>query len=919
MLTFTRLNIQGFCSIDSFSLQLNQDCTVLIKAPNGKGKAQPLEEPVLTANGWKKMGELTLNDKVINPVTGKPIKLLGIYDRGLLDTYKITFSDGSCTECAGDHLWSVFKSGKAKDRLRTLDTETLLKDYKVENKTAPGTFKYRYSTPLTVPIEGNYTKLPIHPYVLGFILGDGCISGNRPIVRVSTNREDWPEIVDRLRSYLPDPNLVHEGTEVRGAKHFRIHGLGKELKDLGLIGCKSKDKFIPELYLKSSIENRRLLLAGLLDTDGCVGSKKKISKVSTYSSKSEHLRDGISYLVRSLGGLSTKNESTRFKYGRYTTSYMCSIRLTFNHFLRKYKTKSYGEFTRRNRMVNTIRNIEYIGKKVCRCIKVDSSEGLYITRDFIVTHNSTLLNALVWALYGKNIKGVSEVNTWKEYQPKDYKGTMVEVFFQKNQDSYKVIRCQKFKDYLEDGAKGNDRLIIIKNAEIINIKGKNELQNAINKELGLSYLLFMNSIMFGQGIKRLIQESNSDKKKLFEEVFDLEYLNLAKGIANQDKAVILNEINQLESESLSLKKELEANKEAYFDLRSREKSFKKDLREKSRKLKEERKDLTALLIAKQKHISDEVDVAIEQKVRNQTKAVQEIKNRIKINKETLSTPLNELVDESIELIKNKQYKKALKMLTPISKAFKEREELQNLYEESVERLDELEFNCSKYKTLVKECSDIASDLADIDQEIKDLKNQKLKVMSTKYKERLKKIRRDLRKVDEDYHNRELELENYNWLINDPLGNNGIKAYLFDSSLHLLNRTLASYSEVLGFRIEFNIDLNSTRKDFVTLIERDNHIIDYDELSGGEKQVCNLCMAFAMHESLTASKGINLAFLDEVFESLSSDNIELVINLIKHIFNGKSLFLITHHDSLPLSNTKILQVEKIKGLSYYKPL
>lgn len=532
---------------------------------------------------------------------------------------------------------------------------------------------------------------------------------------------------------------------------------------------------------------------------------------------------------------------------------------------------------------------------------------------------STLLNALVWALYGKNIKGVSEVNTWKEYQPKDYKGTRVEVFFQKNQDSYKVIRCQKFKDYLEDGAKGNDRLIIIKNAEIINIKGKNELQNAINKELGLSYLLFMNSIMFGQGIKRLIQESNSDKKKLFEEVFDLEYLNLAKGIANQDKAVILNGINQLESESLSLKKELEANKEAYFDLRSREKSFKKDLREKSRKLKEERKDLTALLIAKQKHISDEVDVAIEQKVRNQTKAVQEIKNRIKINKETLSTPLNELVDESIELIKNKQYKKALKMLTPISKAFKEREELQSLYEESVERLDELEFNCSKYKTLVKECSDIASDLADIDQEIKDLKNQKLKVMSTKYKERLKKIRKDLRKVDEDYHNRELELENYNWLINDPLGNNGIKAYLFDSSLHLLNRTLASYSEVLGFRIEFNIDLNSTRKDFVTLIERDNHIIDYDELSGGEKTLVNLCMAFAMHESLTASKGINLAFLDEVFESLSSDNIELVINLIKHIFNGKSLFLITHHDSLPLSNTKILQVEKIKGLSYYKPL
>ena len=503
MLTFLNMDVEGFCSIESLHLQLNPTCTMLIKAPNGKGKAQPLEEPVLTANGWKKMGELTLNDKVINPVTGKPIKLLGIYDRGLLDTYKITFSDGSCTECAGDHLWSVFKSGKAKDRLRTLDTETLLKDYKVENKTAPGTFKYRYSTPLTVPIDGNYTKLPIHPYVLGFILGDGCISGNRPTVRVSTNREDWPEIVDRLRSYLPDPNLVHEGTEVRGAKHFRIHGLGKELKDLGLIGCKSKDKFIPELYLKSSIENRRLLLAGLLDTDGCVGSKKKISKVSTYSSKSEHLRDGISYLVRSLGGLSTKNESTRFKYGRYTTSYVCSIRLTFNPFLRKYKTKSYGEFTRRNRMVNTIRNIEYIGKKVCRCIKVDSSEGLYITRDFIVTHNSTILSSLVWAIYGKNLKGVSEVNTWKQVRPKDYKGTRVQVYFQKDSHTYKIIRCQKYEGVLDDGAKGKDRLIFIKDGDVIDIKGKGKIQDAINREIGLSYTLFMNSIMFGQGIRRL--------------------------------------------------------------------------------------------------------------------------------------------------------------------------------------------------------------------------------------------------------------------------------------------------------------------------------------------------------------------------------------------------------------------------------
>lgn len=919
MLTFLNLEAEGFCSIESLHLQLNPTCTILIKAPNGKGKAQPLEEPVLTSNGWKKMGELTLNDKVINPVTGKPIKLLGIYDRGLLDTYKITFSDGSCTECAGDHLWSVFKSGKAKDRLRTLDTETLLKDYKVENKTAPGTFKYRYSTPLTVPIDGNYTKLPIHPYVLGFILGDGCISGNRPTVRVSTNREDWPEIVDRLRSYLPDPNMVHEGTEVRGAKHFRIHGLGKELKDLGLIGCKSKDKFIPELYLKSSIENRRLLLAGLLDTDGCVGSKKKISKVSTYSSKSEHLRDGISYLVRSLGGLSTKNESTRFKYGRYTTSYVCSIRLTFNPFLRKYKTKSYGEFTRRNRMVNTIRNIEYIGKKVCRCIKVDSSEGLYITRDFIVTHNSTILSSLVWAIYGKNLKGVSEVNTWKQVRPKDYKGTRVQVYFQKDSHTYKIIRCQKYEGVLDDGAKGKDRLIFIKDGDVIDIKGKGKIQDAINREIGLSYTLFMNSIMFGQGIRRLIQESNSDKKKIFEEVFDLEFLNLAKGIALQDKNNLISQINEVEHESQMLKKELEANKEAYFDMRDREKSFKQKIREERKELKQDREKLTKLLIEKQKQIKDEVNASLQIKIKKQNKLILDLRSKIKDAKNLSNVPLKKVIKELVIQLEAGNYKRALRDAKSIYKAFSDLDKYDKEYQEASERLEELSSVNDRYKKLKSDRDDIASDIASIDEDLAKLKQEKLKVMSPKYKQKLKEIRKNLRKVDEDFHNKELELENYNWLINDPLGNNGIKAYLFDSSLEFLNKCLDKYSEVLGFRIEFNIDLGTARKEFVTLIERDGQIIDYDELSGGEKTLCNFSMALAMHEALTASKGVNIILFDEVFESLSSDNVELVTSLIRKYSEGKTVFVITHLEGVVFSHSKILQVTKEKGLSYYKYL
>ena len=144
----------------------------------------------------------------------------------------------------------------------------------------------------------------------------------------------------------------------------------------------------------------------------------------------------------------------------------------------------------------------------------------------------------------------------------------------------------------------------------------------------------------------------------------------------------------------------------------------------------------------------------------------------------------------------------------------------------------------------------------------------------------------------------------------------MKAYLFENSLQQLNNILYKYSELLGFKVEFSIDLDSSRKDFVTLIEKDGVIIDYNELSGGEKQLVNIAMAFAMNEVLTASRGINLAFLDEVFESLSSDNIEVVVTLINRLFEHKTLFLITHKETLPLSRSRVLKVNKVKGLSYY---
>ena len=155
------------------------------------------------------------------------------------------------------------------------------------------------------------------------------------------------------------------------------------------------------------------------------------------------------------------------------------------------------------------------------------------------------------------------------------------------------------------------------------------------------------------------------------------------------------------------------------------------------------------------------------------------------------------------------------------------------------------------------------------------------------------------------------------MINEGVGKNGMKGYVFDWWVDLLNGSVGSYWEVLGFRIEFKIDVNWSRKDFVSVIERDNEIIDYDEVWGGEKSLVNVCMGLGMEECLSGSKGINVGLLDEVFECVSCDKIELVIKVIKEILKGKWLFLIRDEEWLGLWNSKMVEVEKMKGVSYYK--
>ena len=270
------------------------------------------------------------------------------------------------------------------------------------------------------------------------------------------------------------------------------------------------------------------------------------------------------------------------------------------------------------------------------------SRGITIIRGATGEGKTTILSALVWAVYGKNIKGKSDVNTWEKYRQKNYHGTKVEVYFSKSGKIHKITRCLKYKGEV-NGSKGKDRLIYEIDAIEVSDKNKNDIQALIVADLGMSYDLFMNSIMFGQGMKRLIQESPSDKKDLFEEIFELGYISKAREIAKGYYTKSLEEYNDTHQKYYSIKEKRQSVQRMLDDLKEQAKHIKTDL---SSKIKSLEKKLSMLAKAKKSNeLKDTVTQKnlIEQKIQEARDSQKELLDKINDARSKTKVSLEEFI------------------------------------------------------------------------------------------------------------------------------------------------------------------------------------------------------------------------------------------------------------------------------------
>lgn len=547
------------------------------------------------------------------------------------------------------------------------------------------------------------------------------------------------------------------------------------------------------------------------------------------------------------------------------------------------------------------------------------SKGITVIRGATGEGKTTILSALVWGAYGKNIKGKSDVNTWEKYRPKNYNGTKVEIYFGKDGKTHKITRCLKYKGEV-NGAKGKDRLIYEIDAVEVSEKNKGEIQALINADLGMSYSLFMNSILFGQGMKRLIQESSSDKKDLFEEIFELEYISKARDIAKGYYMEALREYNEISQKYSSSKEKKQSIQRMLDDLKKQANHVKNDL---SSRVKVLEKKLSLLAKAKKENELKETVTyknRIEQRIQEARDNQKELLNKINDAKRKTRVSLEEFIGVIIKLLKRGDIKNSLKRLMEVKKAFGDIERLQDKCSKLADKISNYRDKLEELRDQEYEANKVQRDIDSTHVEIKKLLSEKRAGVNLglikKYKTQLSTISDKLQSIESEMEEKRAKVDNYKWVMDDPLGNRGIKAFLFESSLDILNETLESYSEILGFSILFYVDIQGVKKDFNTQIIMDGIEVSYEELSGGQKQLVNLAMAFAMNEVMTKAKGINIAFLDEVFENLSSEYVDLVIGLIRKIYKDKTLYLISHQESLPIPNARVLTVTRERGLSQY---
>ena len=379
-----------------------------------RGRAQPLFTKVLTPAGFRPIGDLRVGDFVIGS-DGRETEVLGVYPQGFKEIYRVYTQDGSSTLASGDHLWSVYThADRRRGRpARVLQTKEMLGNLRAAHQ-------HRYELPLlSSPVDFESRPVPLDPYALGLLLGDGCFSCTATPGFTTAD----PELAEALGRLIPgieprrksDIDYVLNRITTPGEVITIENPVTGAMRRLGLIGAKSNTKFVPDDYLFNTPDVRLAVLQGLFDSDGDPVPQQERTCRIQFTTVSDRLRDHVVFLVQSLGGVAyartgpAQVRKPGLARGRdvhhRADAHILDIRLPEGvaPFRLARKVAKY-DATGGGRPMRFVHRIEPAGTEEAVCIQVAAEDSLYVTEDFLLTHN-TLNDAFIILDEAQNTTG----------------------------------------------------------------------------------------------------------------------------------------------------------------------------------------------------------------------------------------------------------------------------------------------------------------------------------------------------------------------------------------------------------------------------------------------------------------------------------------------------------------------------------
>lgn len=337
-------------------------------------KGLALDTRIPTPDGWTTMEALQKGDRVFDK-DGKVTTVTAISEVKHLPCFRVTFSNGSSVVCDDEHRWLARKGGSNawKQPYREMTVNEM---YEAKED----------GLSVTIPVQGTLAlpeaNLPLDPYILGYWLGDGSARG----AQITCSKEDLPHVMEAIKAAGFSVGTIRSDGRSEAVTVGATDGMRTKLLGMNLI----LNKHIPDAYMRSSIEQRKALLAGLLDSDGhCDKERGRAS----FCSSDRKLRDSVFELACSLGECPHKRDfmAVVYEHGfpKKFPTYQVEWKPSFNPFHLARKAANY-----QGRKINPylgIKSIEKIESVPTKCIAVDSPSRTYLCGDnMAVTHNTVI-------------------------------------------------------------------------------------------------------------------------------------------------------------------------------------------------------------------------------------------------------------------------------------------------------------------------------------------------------------------------------------------------------------------------------------------------------------------------------------------------------------------------------------------------